>query len=123
MALAKLRDWVIGPRRPKFAPATPDQLQELLSRRFRTVDRERFAALWSEIANICGVDPLVMHEDDEIQRLCPTKGVLDLNLKMMELEALVMAESKHLRPPAHRPQTVGDIIDYLLVNSVGKESG
>lgn len=116
MALAKLRAWLTGPRRPKFDAATPDQLQELRSRRFRSVDPERFAALWSEIANICGVHPLVMHADDEIQRLCPTEGVLDLNLKMMELEALVMAESKHLAPPVRRPQTIGDIIDYLLEN-------
>lgn len=116
MALAKLRDLLKGARRPRFDAATPDQLQELLSRRFPSVDRERFAKLWSEIANICGVDPLVMHEDDEIQRLCPTNGALDMNLKMMELEALVMAQSKHLAPPVGRPQTIGDIIDYLLVD-------
>lgn len=106
--------------RPSFDAVTADQLQELLSRRFPSVDRERFAQLWSEIANICGVDPLVMHEDDEIQRLCPSNGVLDLNLKVMELEALVMANSKHLAPPARRPQTIGDIVDYLLVNARSK---
>jgi hypothetical protein len=118
MVLAGLRDWLIGRRRSNFEAVTADQLQELLSRRFPSVDRERFAQLWSEIANICGVDPLVMHEDDEIQRLCPSNGALDMNLKMMELEALVMAQSKHLEPPVRRPQTIGDIIDYLLANDV-----
>jgi hypothetical protein len=66
------------------------------------------------IAAICGVDPLLLHEDEEIQALCPSQGALDLNLRIMELEALVMAESKHLPPPAQRPQRIGEIVDYLM---------
>jgi hypothetical protein len=83
---------------------------------FRQLTASGLRSSGLRFANICSVAPLAMHEDDEIQRLCPTNGALNMNLKMMELEALVMAQSKHLAPPVRRPQTMGDIIDYLLVD-------
>ena len=114
MALRRVKAWLFGAERPKFPDAAPEQLEPLRTRRFPTAAPDRLARLWSEIARICGVDPLQLHEDDRITKLCPGQGALDLNLKIMELEALVAAESKHMPPPATRPQTVGDIIDYLI---------
>jgi len=112
MAL-RFKNWLFGVDRPRFPAATPDQLEGLRARRFSHATPERFAALWCEIANICGVDPLRLNESDEIAELCPSQGALDLNLRIMELEALVAMESKGMPPPAIRPQTIGDIIDYL----------
>ncbi len=114
MAFESVKKWFFGAERARFSDATPEQLEALRARRFPTAAPDRFAVLWSEVAKICGVDPLQLHEDDPISTLCPSQGALDLNLRIMELEALVAAESKQMPPPATRPQTVGDVIDYLI---------
>lgn len=82
-------------------------------RRFADADRVEFARLWCEIATICDVDPLKLHEDDSLRELCP-EPLLTFDLKLQELEALVIQESRELPPPRRRPNTVGEIIDYLL---------
>jgi hypothetical protein len=114
MVFQNLRNRLLGSDRPQFQAATPEALEFIRAGRFANAAPERFAAIWSEIANICGVDPLQMREEDELRVLCPTRRLTDLNLKMMELEALVAAESRGMPPPAIQPQTVGDILDYLM---------
>lgn len=88
-------------------------LETIRARRFAIADKEEFARIWCEIATICDVDPLKLHEDNLLRELCP-ESPLSFNLRMQELEALVLQETKERRPPRSRPNTVGEVIDYVL---------
>jgi hypothetical protein len=109
-----IRRWwrtACGPRTIRHADQ--EELEAIRARRFADADRGEFARLWCEIATICDVDPLKLHEDDLLRDLCP-EPLLTFNLKIQELEALVMQETQDLPPPRSRPNTVGEVVDYVL---------
>ncbi len=98
------------------------ELRNIHERRFQGTDPERFVRLWCEIAGLCGVSPMEMHENDRPEELCPPHRVLGLvepNAALEEISALIMAESRDRPLPASRPSTVGDVLDYLLGTSAG----
>jgi len=82
--------------------------------------------LWCEIAHLCGVSPLEMHENNPPEELCPPHRVLGLvepNAVLEEISALIMAESRGRPAPKTRPNTVGDVLDYLLGTSAAGGGG
>ncbi len=90
------------------------EVEPIWLRRFSATDRETFVRIWSEIASICGVDPSALHENDSLKTLCEVGRWPVFSGKMQALEALVLAESKELPPPVVQPNTVGEVVDYLL---------
>lgn len=96
------------------------ELRHIHERRFQGTDSERFVRLWCEIAHLCRVSPLELHEGDRIDVLCPPGRFLGLVLPheaLEEVTALIIAESRGRPPPRSRPSTVGEVLDYLLESS------
>jgi hypothetical protein len=94
-----------------------DELKHIHERRFVGSDAERFRRLWCEIASLCEVSPLEMHENDRLGDRCPQSRWLRLvhpGARQENLEALVLMESRHLPPPTVLATTIGDVLDYLL---------
>jgi hypothetical protein len=97
-------------------------LRDIHQRRFAGSDAERFTRLWCEVAAICNVSPLEMHEDKRVVDLCPPWRLLGLtepSPRLENLEALIMEESKDRPPPESTMWTVGEVLDYLLESSTG----
>ena len=102
-----------------------DELRHIHERRFAGSDAERFVRLWCEIASLCDVSPLDMHENERLGELCPQSrwlGFVHPSARQENLEALVLMESRHLPPPTVPPTTVGDVLDYLLGTVPPRES-
>ena len=88
------------------------QLQPILERRFAGAEPNAFMRLWTETARICGVDPLELHEDNELLKLCPPPRWSHINDKMDGLVDLAMRERRG--SPSGLLRTVGDLMDWML---------
>lgn len=88
------------------------QLKPILERRFAGAEPNAFVRLWGEMARICGVDPLDLHEDDELMNLCPPPEWSHINDKMDSLVYLAMRERRG--SPSVPLRTVGDLMDWML---------
>jgi hypothetical protein len=92
-------------------------LESVYRRRFPKAERARFELLWCEVAEVCRVVPDALHEDDKIADRCPApRGWLSTDTRLDDLEYLVMTESRGMPPPKLRPETIGQVLDYLLRN-------
>lgn len=103
--------------RQAAAEASYEELRHIHQRRFAKTDPERFVRLWCEIADICEVSPRSLHENSNLADLCPPfrlLGLVEPSSRNEALEALVMAETRGKAPPARRPTTVGEMLDYML---------
>jgi hypothetical protein len=112
-------------KRVEHQRATIDLYAEFLDnvyrRRFRGTDKARFDFLWCEIAEVSRVRPDLLHEDDLISDRCPgQQSWLSSDTRLDDLEYVIMTESQGRPPPKRRPQTIGDVLDYLLQNNDGK---
>ena len=127
MTLRRLLRWLRSPFRPSPVDVRSyEELRHVHERRFPASDPERFVRLWCEVADLCGVLPLEMHEDDRPEELFPPDRVLGLvepNVALEEISALIMAESRGRPPPKTRPNTVGEVLDYLLGTSAAGGGG
>ena len=85
------------------------------TRRFAGTDKRRFEHLWCEIAEVCKVKPDTLHEDDKIVDRCPPpRSWLSSDTRLDDLEYVIMSESRKSPPPKQRPETIGQVLDYLL---------
>lgn len=90
-------------------------LSDVYERRFPGTDKARFELLWCEVAEICGVAPDTLHEDDTVANRCPPpKGWLSSDTRLDDLEYIIVTESRGRPPWKRRPETIGEILDYLL---------
>ena len=90
-------------------------LDAVHSRRFPAADKVRFELLWCEIAEVCRVTPAELHEDDKIADRCPpSKSILSSDTRLEDLEYIVVTESRNMAPPKQSPETIGEVLDYLL---------
>jgi hypothetical protein len=96
-------------------------LEKLRMRRFPESDAERFALLWCEMAEVCGLSPVDLREDLELASLrSAPRSWLSLSDRLEDLNYLVLVESRELAPPRPKPTTIGGVLDYLL-NARGEE--
>lgn len=117
---------IVGKLRLVFCPSPTvlvpyEQLKEIHERRFAGTDSGRFVRIWCELADICKVSPTELHEDNQLEELCPPFRCWKLVDESAQQEALwefVWLESRHLPPPKSPLNTVGDVVDYLLEGSV-----
>jgi hypothetical protein len=92
-----------------------DFLAKVYLRSFQDRDERRFKFLWCEIAEACHVAVDELHENDAISTLCPGKqGWLSRDHRLDDLEYIILRDSRGRPPPAQPPQTIGDVIRYLL---------
>ena len=97
-------------------------LDRLRRRRFPEADAERFARLWCEMAEVCGLSPDDLHEDLELASLRSAPGSwLSFDDRLEDLNYLILVESRELAPPRPKPTTIGGVLDYLL-KARGEES-
>jgi hypothetical protein len=88
-------------------------LDDVYRRGFEGTDKERFEFLWCEIAEVCRVRPDEVHEHDLVSERCPS-GEGSLSSRLEDLAFVIMSESRDLPPPKKQPETIGDVLDYLL---------
>jgi hypothetical protein len=88
-------------------------LEQIRAARFPHVERDRFAAIWCAVAEIIGIDPLLLRAEDRVIELCPNSRWPSFNGKIQDLEALVLDKSRDRAPPSKTMETIGDIVDYL----------
>jgi hypothetical protein len=94
-------------------------LDDIYRRRFRGTNKARFEFLWLEVAEVCRVRPEELHEDDRISDRCPGRqGWLSSDTRLDDLEFVIMSESRETPPPRTKPQTIGEVLDYLLQTNV-----
>lgn len=102
--------------RQRSAIAThAEYLNAVHGRRFPGTDKERFDLLWCEVAEVCRVTPGELHEDDKIADRCPpSNSLFSSDTRLDDLEYTIITESRHVAPPKRRPETIGQVLDYLL---------
>jgi hypothetical protein len=59
------------------------------------------------------VRPHELHEDDQVSDRCPS-GEGSLSSRLEDLAFVIMSESRDVPPPRKQPETIGQVLDYLL---------
>jgi hypothetical protein len=118
--LSRLKEW-FGPLRRHPVERRPyEDLKHIHLRRFATADATRFTRLWCEIAAICNVPPLGLHEEDRISDLFPKEGTLVWpSHRFEELEFLIVDERRERTPAGPDLNMVGELLDHLLFSDSG----
>jgi hypothetical protein len=99
-----------------YPPCAVDagQLEEIYQRRFAGRDRERFAQIWCEVANISRRKPSDLNENDELKNL----GVGKAWFPEVVLNEIVDYATWESRGEPKGPiTTVGELVDWLLDES------
>lgn len=100
-----------------------EDLRHIHLRRFPDTDRARFARLWCELSALCDVRPLELHEDNRLLDLNPrVQGRWfgsEAHPRLENIEELVTVESAERPYPKAPLETVGDVLDYLLIAESG----
>lgn len=98
-------------------------LRHIHLRRFPSADPDRFTRLWCEIAALCDRAPLEMHEEDRLLDLNPRPSRWSLDFgghpRLENLYALIVNESRGRRAPKPQFETIGEVLDYLLISDSG----
>jgi hypothetical protein len=104
--------------------AHSDKLWMLFRRCYPAVNAERFMVLWCELAELCGVSPEELSENDLIaERYSHRRGGLLRTSAMEDIEQLILTESRGQPPPHRIPETVRDVLDYLLLGEPTSAGG
>ena len=91
-----------------------ESLAPIYERRFKRGDPERFRLIWCTLANLCGVDPLCLREDDVLVELCPPPSRwTSMNERMEDIEEFALRQSAG-REILGDLRTVGAMVDWLL---------
>lgn len=113
----RLSKWFRSKKEPTSESPSMEELDEIYRRRFAGANRERFNRLWREIAQICEVSPLQLHEDDELLKLCPQPRWSPVNDKLDEVIYVMMRERSGT--PTGKLRTVGELLDWILQEDNG----
>lgn len=92
-------------------------LDQVYQSGYRDCDDDLFRLLWCELAEIAGVAPNKLREQDSLVHRFPgPKSWWSMQSKRDDLDYLVALESRNSRlpNPVHPLGTVGDVLGYLL---------
>lgn len=109
-------------RQQSAIAAHASYLDAVYRRRFPGTNKVRFELLWCEIAEVCRVTPGELHEDDKIADRCPpSNDLFSSDNRLDDLEYIILTESRNAAPPKQRPETIGQVLDYLLQANRGAD--